>query len=155
MSSLRAAACTVSALCALLLGDAAMAAAVPAGLDLGAYRGRVVYLDFWASWCVPCRHSFPWMQAMKDAYAAQGLAVVAIDVDNDQADAQKFLAAFHPSFEVRFDPEGALPRQFHIEGMPTSLLIDRHGTVRYTDIGFRPADGAVYEARLRELLAEK
>ena len=92
---------------------------------------------------------------MKDAYEQQGLAVVAVNLDQDQADAQRFLAQFHPSFEVRFDPAGATPQQFKIAGMPTSVLIDRHGAVRYTHIGYRPAESATYEAQLRELLAEK
>jgi hypothetical protein len=72
------------AFCALLwtMGAATVSAAP---LDLGALRGRVVYLDFWASWCVPCRQSFPWMESMKKAYEAQGLTVVAVNVDHDPA----------------------------------------------------------------------
>jgi thiol-disulfide isomerase/thioredoxin len=124
-------------------------------LDLSSFRGRVVYLDFWASWCAPCRHSFPWMQAMKLAYEDQGLAIVAVNLDQNPADAQRFLEQFRPSFEVRFDPAGNTPQQFKVAGMPTSVLIDRHGNVRYTDVGFRPADSAHYETQLRELLAEK
>jgi thiol-disulfide isomerase/thioredoxin len=79
-----------------------------ADLDLSAYRGKVVYLDFWASWCGPCKQSFPWMQAMKETYDRQGLTVIAVNLDMDRADADKFLERFRPTFEVRFDPNGKL-----------------------------------------------
>ena len=124
-------------------------------LDLNSLHGRVVYLDFWASWCAPCRQSFPWMQAMKEAYERDGLSVVAINLDQQPDDAERFLQKFHPSFEVRFDPQGTLAEQFKVAGMPTSVVIDRHGVVRFTHIGFQPADSSAYENQLRALIAEK
>jgi cytochrome c biogenesis protein CcmG, thiol:disulfide interchange protein DsbE len=127
----------------------------PSGLDLSAFTGRVVYLDFWASWCVPCRKSFPWLQGLNDTYEHDGVTVLAIDVDSDRADAERFLRRFHPSFEVRFDPSGALAQQFNIVGMPTSVLIDRHGVQRFRHIGFEPADAQTYEKQLRDLIAER
>jgi cytochrome c biogenesis protein CcmG/thiol:disulfide interchange protein DsbE len=123
--------------------------------DLATLRGQVVYLDFWASWCGPCRQSFPWMQSLKNTYENQGLAIVAVNVDADRADAEKFLAQYQPTFAVRFDPQGQLAELYHIKTMPTSVLIDRHGVTRFTHMGFRPVDAAVYEAQLRQLLAEK
>jgi thiol-disulfide isomerase/thioredoxin len=124
-------------------------------VELNEYRGRVVYLDFWASWCTPCRQSFPWMQAMKDAYQQQGLTVIAVNLDRHREDADKFLARFHPNFDVRFDPAGQMAERFRIQGMPTSVIIDRHGVQRYTHIGFRPVDLGAYESELRNVLAEK
>jgi thiol-disulfide isomerase/thioredoxin len=124
-------------------------------VDLAEFRGSVVYLDFWASWCAPCRQSFPWMQAMQDAYGAQGLRVVAVNVDQYRADAELFLAKFHPKFDVRFDPQGEVAERFKIQGMPTAVIIDRHGALRYTHTGFRPVDGAAYEDQLRRVLVEK
>jgi len=124
-------------------------------LDLTSLRGQVVYLDFWASWCGPCRQSFPWMQTMTKAYEGQGLAIVAVNLDRDRVDADKFLDQFKPTFDVRFDPKGESAEFYKIRGMPASVLIDRHGTPRYIHIGFRPVDAAVYETQLRELLAEK
>jgi cytochrome c biogenesis protein CcmG/thiol:disulfide interchange protein DsbE len=117
--------------------------------------GRVVYVDFWASWCGPCRQSFPWMETMKSTYEAQGLEIVAVNLDRDRADADKFLKQFHPTFDVRFDPKGELAESYKVQGMPSSVLIDRHGVTRFTHVGFRPVDGAIYEAQLRQLLAEK
>ena len=126
-----------------------------APLDLDGFRGRVVYLDFWASWCGPCRQSFPWMQTMKRTYENQGLTVVAVNLDTDRAAADRFLVQFHPTFDVRFDPSGELAEVYKVQGMPSSVLIDRHGVARFTHVGFRPVDGAVYEAQVRGLLAEK
>jgi cytochrome c biogenesis protein CcmG, thiol:disulfide interchange protein DsbE len=124
-------------------------------LDLTNSRGRVVYLDFWASWCGPCKQSFPWMESMKSTYAAQGLEIITVNLDTDRADADKFLKQFHPTFEVRFDPKGELAEFYKLQGMPSSVLIDRHGVPRFTHVGFRPVDGPIYETQLRELLAEK
>jgi cytochrome c biogenesis protein CcmG/thiol:disulfide interchange protein DsbE len=95
------------------------------------------------------------METMQSSYAAQGLEIVAVDVDSDRADADRFLRQFRPTFDVRFDPKGDLAELYKVHGMPSSVLIDRHGVVRFTHIGFRPVDGAVYEAQVRELLAEK
>jgi thiol-disulfide isomerase/thioredoxin len=124
-------------------------------IDLGEFRGRVLYLDFWASWCAPCRQSFPWMEAMKETYGAQGLCVVAVNLDRHKADAERFIAKFHPTFDVRFDPQGEAAEHFKVQGMPTGLIIDRRGMVRYTHIGFRPVDRTAYEGQLREVLAAK
>jgi cytochrome c biogenesis protein CcmG, thiol:disulfide interchange protein DsbE len=124
-------------------------------LDLTSLRGRVVYLDFWASWCGPCRQSFPWMETLKTTYAAQGLEIITVNLDSERTDADKFLKEFHPTFEVRFDPKGELADFYKVHGMPSSVLIDRHGVTRFSHVGFRPVDGATYESQLRELLAEK
>jgi cytochrome c biogenesis protein CcmG, thiol:disulfide interchange protein DsbE len=124
-------------------------------VDLDQFRGRVVYLDFWASWCGPCRQSFPWMQTVKSKYEAQGLTIVAVNLDTDREDAERFLKQFQPTFTVRFDPKGELAESYKVKGMPSSVLIDRHGVARFTHVGFRPIDASAYEAQMRELLAEK
>jgi cytochrome c biogenesis protein CcmG, thiol:disulfide interchange protein DsbE len=136
-----------------------LAVLVPAhaasSLDLTGFRGRVVYLDFWASWCGPCKQSFPWMEAMKSAYEAQGLEIITVNLDRQRDDADKFLKQFHPTFDVRFDSKGELAEFYKVRGMPSSVLIDRHGVTRFSHAGFRPIDGPIYEAQVRELLAEK
>jgi cytochrome c biogenesis protein CcmG/thiol:disulfide interchange protein DsbE len=126
-----------------------------ATVDFDSLHGRVVYLDFWASWCVPCRQSFPWMHAMKSAHEGEGLTVVAVNLDRSQEDAQRFLAKYKPDFDVRFDPQGLLAERFNIHGLPTSVIIDRHGVQRFTHIGFRTVDQTAFENQLRRLLAEK
>lgn len=122
--------------------------------DLSAFHGRVVYLDFWASWCAPCRQSFPWMNELQKHYADRGLTIIAVNVDHERADADRFLHKLPPDFQVRFDPKGTWARQFAVSGMPTSVLLDRSGKPRYTHIGFRPADAARYEEQIQQLLAE-
>jgi cytochrome c biogenesis protein CcmG/thiol:disulfide interchange protein DsbE len=135
----------------LLVGSITQGAA----FDLSAYRGKVVYLDFWASWCGPCKQSFPWMQTIQDSYNRQGLTVIAINLDLERADADNFLGRFRPTFEVRFDPKGELAAFYKVRAMPSSVLIDRHGVTRFTHAGFRPVDAAAYEAHVQTLLAEK
>ena len=92
---------------------------------------------------------------MKSTYEGQGLRIVAVNLDSDRADADKFLNRFHPTFDVRVDPKGELAEFYKVQGMPSSVLIDRHGVARFTHVGFRPIDGAMYEAQVRELLSEK
>ncbi len=123
-------------------------------LNLNEWNGRVVYLDFWASWCAPCRQSFPWMQKIKSTFESQGLTVVAVNVDRSRADADRFLAHFHSDFPVRFDPQGTLARQFNITGMPTSVIFDRHGLARFRHVGFLPVSEDQYTLEIRSLLAE-
>jgi thiol-disulfide isomerase/thioredoxin len=140
-------------ICVCLLSVTAAHAAPP--IDLEDFRGRVVYLDFWASWCAPCVQSFPWMQAMQNTYERRGLTVVAVNLDQYRKDAERFLTKFHPNFDVRFDPQGEVAERFKIQGMPTSVIIDRHGVLRFTHIGFLPVDQAAYEDQLRQVLAEQ
>ena len=139
--------------CVCLLWMSTVQADAP--LDLNGFRGRVVYLDFWASWCGPCRQSFPWMQTLKNTYADQGLTVLAVNLDSDRAEADRFLRQFSPTFDVRFDPKGELAAFYKVHDMPSSVLIDRHGVTRFIHAGFRPLDAPVYEAQVRELLAER
>lgn len=126
-----------------------------ARLDLKGLRGHVVYVDFWASWCTPCRQSFPWMKALESAYGDRGLSVVAVDLDHDRADAQRFLRMFQPNFPVIFDPQGTLAQRFNVAAMPTSVLIDRDGKIRYEHAGFLLKQRAAYERQIRDLLAQK
>jgi cytochrome c biogenesis protein CcmG/thiol:disulfide interchange protein DsbE len=139
--------------CACFLSIAA--AQADPSINLEEFRGRVVYLDFWASWCAPCQQSFPWMSAMQGAYERQGLTVVAVNLDRYREDAERFLAKHRPNFDVRFDPQGKVAERFKVKGMPTSVIIDRHGVLRFTHIGFRALDQAAYEDQLRQVLEEK
>ena len=92
---------------------------------------------------------------MNDTYKTEGFEVITFNLDQNHSDAERFLEQFHPGFDVRFDPNGDVAEFYKLHGMPSSMLIDRHGVTRYTHIGFRPIDGPVYEAQIRELLAEK
>lgn len=124
-------------------------------LRLDELRGKVVYLDFWASWCTPCRQSFPWMNALQERFAGQGLEVVAVNLDKDADLVARFLDRYPAEFTVAYDPAGNSAASFEVKGMPSSYLIDRQGRVRMSHVGFRDDDRAELEARIRALLAEQ
>jgi cytochrome c biogenesis protein CcmG, thiol:disulfide interchange protein DsbE len=124
-------------------------------ISLPRLAGRVVYVDFWASWCTPCRRSFPWMNEMHERYAERGLAIVAINVDRKRTDADAFLARHPAKFAVLFDPAGASPAAYAVPGMPTSYLIDARGAVVLVESGFRDERLPAIEARIRSLLADR
>lgn len=122
-------------------------------VQLAGLRGKVVYLDFWASWCGPCKQSFPWMNDLQKRYGAQGLQVVAVNVDTHMDAATRFLAEVPVNFTVAFDNKGSSPRQYAIKGMPTSVLIGADGKVLLTHSGFRAEDRAELEQRIAQALA--
>lgn len=144
-------------LCTWMAGWATgVLAAQPAGtagqLDLAAYRGKVVYLDFWASWCGPCRQSFPWMNRMHHQYGKDGLVVLAVNMDQVRGDADGFLKKFPADFAIHFDPAGQLAQSFKVRGMPTSVLLDRDGKTLLVHEGFRSKDPPELEASIRKAL---
>lgn len=127
----------------------------PASLDLTKLRGKVVYLDFWASWCGPCKLSFPYMQRLAAAHPADQFVIVAVNVDRSRDSADAFLAQAKSRLQIVYDPSAELARKFAVKGMPTSMLIGRDGRVRYVHEGFFPAKIPAYEAQITELLNEK
>lgn len=134
------------------LNIAASAARAEAALDLSDYAGKVVVVDFWASWCVPCRRSFPWLDEMQAKYADQGLVVVGVNVDRNGEDARAFLEEYPVSFRIVSDPDGDLARQFDVIAMPSSFVIGRDGKVVKTHLGFKVRKQDEYETALRETL---
>jgi thiol-disulfide isomerase/thioredoxin len=116
-------------------------------------KARLTYIDFWASWCGPCRQSFPWMNRMQAKFGPQGLRIVAINLDARRPDAQAFLAQVPASFELGFDAGGAAARQFGVKTMPSSVLVGADGKVVAVHQGFRKDDEAELEGRIAALLA--
>ena len=131
---------------------AATAADTADPLDLARLRGKIVLVDFWASWCEPCRHSFPWLNAMQAKYADRGLIVIGVNVDRERADADRFLRDVPATFQIVYDPAGALATRFDLPGMPASYIIGRTGDVVAHHIGFRSGLSADREAELKQLL---
>ena len=126
-----------------------------ANVKLSSSKGKVVYLDFWASWCGPCKQSFPWMNQMQEKYQSRGLQVIAVNLDASNDDAQKFLAGTPAKFTVAFDAKGETPRQYGVKGMPTSYLINRDGKIVSQHMGFNAADRDALEQKIQQALDEK
>jgi len=123
--------------------------------DTTALAGHVVYVDFWASWCPPCRQSFPWMIKRAEEHAQRGLKVVAVSVDKKHQDATRFLEKVDPQFEILFDSTGALAERYGLDAMPTSFVYGRDGRLRYNHKGFTPDDEPVLDSVINALLQEK
>ena len=115
-------------------------------------RGYVVYVDFWASWCPPCARAFPFMNALAREFGDRGLRVVGVNVDEDPRDAERFLGTHPAVFTVARDSSGKCPREFGVEAMPSSFLIDQDGVVRHVQLGFRPQDARDIHGRIEQLL---
>lgn len=124
-------------------------------VDLARLRGRVVYVDFWASWCTPCKRSFPWMNELDARYRDSGLMIVAVNVDKRRDDALRFLREVPARFTVVFDAEGRTPAAFDVKGMPSSYLIDREGRVAAVEEGFHEERAKAIEQRIRALLERR
>jgi thiol-disulfide isomerase/thioredoxin len=103
---------------------------------LNEYKGKVVYLDFWASWCGPCRKSFPWMNKIQEQYKQQGFSVISINLDANKSLAEKFLLETPATFPVIYDPKGKIAKHFKIQGMPSSMIIGRDGKIKSSHTGF-------------------
>ena len=138
----------VSILCLL---SASLAIAAPS-LDLERYAGKVVIVDFWASWCVPCRRSFPWLDEMQAKYADDGLVVIGVNEDADASEAAAFLAEFPVSFTLIDDEDGALAKEYDLVAMPSSYWLGRDGKILSHHLGFKVAKMAEYESDLRAAL---
>jgi thiol-disulfide isomerase/thioredoxin len=137
---------------AIVLGLPRPAAAeLPA--ELGPIEAQVVLVDFWASWCTPCRRSFPWMNRMQETYSGQGLQIIGVNVDKERRLAREFLSETPAEFSLRYDPEGALATRFGVQAMPSSFLLDADGNVIASHYGFRLGDTEAYEAEIRDALA--
>ena len=117
-------------------------------------RGKVVYVDFWASWCVPCLQSFPWMRSMSEKYGPQGLVVVAIDLDKEADAATGFLERHAAPFIVAFDPEGRSAERFRVVAMPMSYIVGRDGAIVFSHEGFEESKARRLEEQIKEALSQ-
>ena len=125
------------------------------GRDLDQYKGKVVYVDFWASWCGPCAQSFPFMNKMHGDLQAKGLEIVGVNLDEEPAEAKAFLEKTPAKFAVMADASGACPQDFGVKAMPSSYLIDRKGVVRHVHLGFKPSEASQLREQVNSLLDEK
>ncbi len=118
-------------------------------------KGKVVLVDFWASWCAPCKASFPAMAELHQRFAGRGLVILAISVDQDGKAYARFLDKNHPPFATVRDLDQKLVAAFGAQTMPTSFLVDRQGVVRFRHDGFHGAATAeAYAQQIEKLLSE-
>ena len=111
-------------------------------------KGQYIYIDYWASWCGPCRQSFPWMNALQAKLGSKGLKVVAVNVDAKRADADKFLTHTPAQFTIAYDPLGESAKKLAIKTMPTSMLVSPEGRVLFVHSGFRTEETGQLEAKI-------
>ena len=123
-------------------------------INLRQYRGKVVYLDFWASWCGPCLDSFPFMNKMENQLKDKGLVVLAVNLDENLEDGKHFLDQHPVDFAVAVDSEQECAKQFQLKAMPSSYVIDRNGQIRTTHTGFRTGDADRFRNLVEDILME-
>ena len=121
-------------------------------VTLGSLRGKAVLVDFWASWCGPCRQSFPWMNGLQKRYGDKGLAIVAVNLDKDRELASHFLAEMPAAFTVAFDPAGKTAESYRVKALPTTFLVSPDGKLLLTHTGFDAKHASEFEAQIAEAL---
>jgi thiol-disulfide isomerase/thioredoxin len=122
--------------------------------DLQNYKGQVIYVDFWASWCGPCAKSFPFLNEMHEQLKGQGLQIVGVNLDENADDAKTFLAKYPASFTVVADVSKQCAKDFEVKAMPSSYLIDRKGVVHHVHLGFKPGEAKELKLLVEKLLSE-
>ncbi len=124
-------------------------------ISLSSYKNQIVYVDFWASWCKPCRKSFSFMNDMETRYAKKGLKIIAVNLDSDRSDAKSFLQKNPAKFTIAYDPDGVTPGKYKLQVMPTSYLIDRKGNLLKVHKGFKNSQKADLEKMIVQALNKK
>lgn len=123
--------------------------------NIAAHKGQVIYVDFWASWCKPCRKAFPWMNKTLAEHKAKGFKIISVNLDNDKKYALEFLAETPASFDIIYDPKGKSARKLKVRGMPSSFLINRQGEIVSSHVGFNDDKKVKLEQEIIHLLSEK
>jgi peroxiredoxin len=152
-------------LCAATPAHAAVSPGAPApaftlaardggNLSLADLKGQVVMINFWATWCGPCRQEMPLLAQLHDKYEPLGFTMLGVNVEPDSAAAVTWLKGVPVTFPILFDTDSAVAGRFGVEGMPSSVLVDRNGQVRYVHRGYKPGDEAKYADMIRSLVKE-
>ena len=121
---------------------------------LAEQRGQVVMLNFWASWCGPCRKEMPLLDEMSKRYSSAGFVLYGVNVEEDNTDAKKLLKELGVTFPVLFDTESKASSLYNVDAMPTTVVIDKKGEIRYVNRGYKPGDENKYRDQIRELIKE-
>ncbi|MBU2918184.1 TlpA family protein disulfide reductase [Psychrosphaera sp. F3M07] len=108
--------------------------------SLSDYKGKVVYVDFWASWCKPCKKSFPVLNEFHNKYKQQGFEVIAINLDEDKLNALAFLQQHKVDYSVLYDEDAKVAQQYKVQAMPSAYFIDKKGIIRLVHKGYMDSD---------------
>jgi peroxiredoxin len=139
-------------------GSPAAAFQLPAAagdpVSLADLKGQVVLINFWASWCGPCRQEMPVLDQMYRKYKAAGFTLLGVNVEPKSGDALTFLKATPVSFPILFDTQSKVSTLYEVSGMPSTVIVDRKGNVRYVHHGYKPGDESQYLDQIRSLMRE-
>jgi peroxiredoxin len=121
---------------------------------LSQYKGQVVMVNFWATWCGPCQQEMPLLDQMYKKYKPAGFTLIGVNVDKEAPAVKELLARKPVSFPVLLDPANQVSKAYHVDEMPSSVIIDRKGEIRYIHRGYKPGDENEYQDRIRQLIRE-
>lgn len=123
-------------------------------LRLSDYRGQVVMINFWASWCGPCRQEMPLLEDMYRRYGKLGFTILGVNVDNDPSKANNYLKDVKVSFPVLYDTSSAVSKLYNVSAMPTTVLVDKSGNMRFLHMGYKPGYEKDYIKQVKQLIRE-
>jgi peroxiredoxin len=123
-------------------------------IKLSELRGQVILLNFWASWCGPCRQEMPLLEKLQQRYSALGFTVLGVNVEEDSSKAKSLLKDIPVSFPILFDTQNTVSKQYKVSAMPSTVMIDRNGNMRYLHKGYKPGDEAQYKKWVKQLVKE-
>ena len=155
--------CLISLLCVSLAGAASVKGPAPnftlkslsgENLKLSEMTGNVVLINFWASWCGPCREEMPLLNALHKKYQPLGFTVLGINVEEQTDKARGFLSNYPVDFPILLDKTNEVSRQYKVIAMPTTVVVDRDGNMRYLHEGYKPGDEKKYRQMVKKLVRE-
>jgi peroxiredoxin len=123
-------------------------------IKLSELRGQVILLNFWASWCGPCRQEMPLLEKLQQRYSALGFTVLGVNVEEDPSKAKSLLKDIPVSFPILFDTQNTVSKLYDVSAMPSTVMIDRDGNMRYLHKGYKPGDEAQYKKWVKQLVKE-
>ena len=123
-------------------------------VKLSELRGQVILLNFWASWCGPCRQEMPLLEKLHKRYSALGFTVLGVNVEEDPRKAKTLLKDISVSFPILFDTSNKVSKEYNVSAMPSTVMIDRDGNMRYLHKGYKPGDEAQYKKWVKQLIRE-
>jgi thiol-disulfide isomerase/thioredoxin len=123
-------------------------------VNLAQYKGQVVMINFWATWCGPCRQEMPLLESIYKKYHKMGFTLLGVNVEPDAKPAEDYLKAIPVSFPILFDTKSEVSKMYEVSGMPSTIIVDRKGNVRVIHHGYKPGDENEYQDSIRKLVRE-